>query len=847
MRKITILLFLILMSSSAFSAGEHFRSGIFLHQAVGLNIWGPNISSISVPYEASLYNSSHGFTGTDTFKITEGTFPADEPNNEWYRWKEIFDNSRSSADIRPYIQNNNFIIIMSDFYSSQMTGWGSPADTNDPTIKSVYNYKWLWRQIIGKMSFYSNTFFVIWTNSPMVNSTDSQAIYSHYFCKWAKDTLAAGKDILMSRFPFNVYVFDFFHKLTDVNSKWKLKSYFATSLTNSLPNDSATTIVAPQLVNESFNAILNFEKYFDPGTLSNPLLISPNDTVKNVIINVTLKWRKVLYATRYKVQIALDSNFTSLTEYENNVLDTFYIAKNLYYLTKYYWRVKCYNYGGESEWSIVRRFTTTLAPPGIPILLQPSDKQTNVSLNLYFSWNPSAPAADYYRLQLSANNNFSTLILDSNHITSTSILVMGKLDSSNTYYWRVKAYNLGGESNWTDYLTFSTIEATPSLPTLVLPQDYAVDIDLMPLLKWNKSARADIYILQLSSNNVFSDLIVSDSSLTDTTFSLTSDLNFDTPYFWRIRAVNNTGMSNWSAVRTFRTIKDKPDIPDIVYPADGDKNVPINPVFTWNVSSRAERFYIQVAHDASFTNNIYDNIVVSDTSYQGVVDLQKQSVYWWRVKASNTAGESDWSPSSSFTIIHLPPVTPVLISPADGDTAVSTYAVFTWSPAPGAETYHLQVAKEYQFSTILLDKDGITDTIYAITNPLQSYTNYYWKLKGINTGGEGPWSGSRMFTTGAVTSVEENFSADNIFVSPNPFRTALTLRFSLSAPQYVRICIYDLSGNELGTVADNMFDAGEHNILIRTEKYGKISDSGLLFCRITIGTINKTLKLIHLQ
>ena len=36
---------------------------------------------------------------------------------------------------------------------------------------------------------------------------------SHQFCIWAKDTLAAGNDLIFGDFPENVYVFDSFHLL----------------------------------------------------------------------------------------------------------------------------------------------------------------------------------------------------------------------------------------------------------------------------------------------------------------------------------------------------------------------------------------------------------------------------------------------------------------------------------------------------------------------------------------------------------------------------------------------------------------------------------------------------------
>lgn len=48
-----------------------------------------------------------------------------------------------------------------------MSGWGVPSDTLTPTNKTVYNYKWHWRNIVKVMAQHPETFFTIWTNAPL--------------------------------------------------------------------------------------------------------------------------------------------------------------------------------------------------------------------------------------------------------------------------------------------------------------------------------------------------------------------------------------------------------------------------------------------------------------------------------------------------------------------------------------------------------------------------------------------------------------------------------------------------------------------------------------------------------
>ncbi len=90
-----------------------------------------------------------------------------------------------------------------------------------------------------------------------------------------------------------------------------------------------------------------------------PILVSPANNSINVAKVGSIIWNKAPHSVRYRIQIAKDVNFTTLIEDDDDLNDTTYNYNNLVIATKYYFRVKAYNWlGDESNWSQVRNFTT---------------------------------------------------------------------------------------------------------------------------------------------------------------------------------------------------------------------------------------------------------------------------------------------------------------------------------------------------------------------------------------------------------------------------------------------------------------------------------------------------------
>lgn len=256
LKRFLVCAFTLLLVATA--AGQtRFRSGVFLHHSTGGRIWGPNGSQVSVPGEISKFNKSRGLVGSDSVKMREEWWPSGD--NEWTTWHNIFDDKDTANNIQSFLSSYPVIMIKSCYPSSSMSGLGSAKDTMTPTVKSVANYKWHWRAIVTAMKKRPQNFFVIWTNAPLVAGATnaSQATLAKAFCRWAKDTLAVGLDPLVGSFPKNIFVFDFFHSLAGPDGM--LPNELASSSTDSHPNSAGTTIAAPQLVTQIWNAALAYE------------------------------------------------------------------------------------------------------------------------------------------------------------------------------------------------------------------------------------------------------------------------------------------------------------------------------------------------------------------------------------------------------------------------------------------------------------------------------------------------------------------------------------------------------------------------------------------------------------
>jgi len=178
------------------------------------------------------------------------------------------------------------------------------------------------------------------------------------------------------------------------------------------------------------------------------------------------------------------------------------------------------------------------------------------------------------------------------------------------------------------------------------------------------------------------------------------------------------------------------------------------------------------------------------------------------------------------------PAVPMIASPLDGATGIPRRATFKWNSAVNATKYHLQVASDNAFSTIVFDTT-LADTTKTLSNPLNATTTYYWRVSAIDTAAASDYSAAASFKTGtgidAVTRSEGIPKEFAMFQNyPNPFNPSTMIRYDIPKNAYVRVVIYDILGRAVTTLVNGVQTPSRYAV----EWNPNGLSSGIYFCRI---------------
>jgi hypothetical protein len=92
----------------------------------------------------------------------------------------------------------------------------------------------------------------------------------------------------------------------------------------------------------------------------------------------------------------------------------------------------------------------------------------------------------------------------------------------------------------------------------------------------------------------------------------------------------------------------RPESPTLVSPLNGSTDILTNPTMNWNASKGASTYRLQVSGSTTFNPAVFEDFTISATN-QEIGPLLDNTVYYWRVLAKNSNGNSTWSPVWSFT------------------------------------------------------------------------------------------------------------------------------------------------------------------------------------------------------
>ncbi|MEO0468830.1 MAG: T9SS type A sorting domain-containing protein [Bacteroidota bacterium] len=112
-------------------------------------------------------------------------------------------------------------------------------------------------------------------------------------------------------------------------------------------------------------------------------------------------------------------------------------------------------------------------------------------------------------------------------------------------------------------------------------------------------------------------------------------------------------------------------------------------------------------------------------------------------------GTSSGSTDLDLAISDMLPISAALLTPTDAFVGTATLPSLTWD-AEATSSYEVQVATDPAFANIVDQTNGVITGSYQVLTTLDEESLYYWRAKGTNGCGEGPWSQTSTFTTGAL-------------------------------------------------------------------------------------------------
>ncbi len=184
---------------------------------------------------------------------------------------------------------------------------------------------------------------------------------------------------------------------------------------------------------------------------------------------------------------------------------------------KYTVTIKNVDYKGTkkdfSYWFRVTDNPVNPMPPATPTLVSPLNNQTNL-IDFNFSWN-AAENAEEYKLQIAKSNDFKTGLKEYQNIKETSFSPIG-LESLTKYYWRVKAINSIGESQWSSVWNFTTANLVLKAAKIIYPENEAVSVPVTPKFIWSSVANATSYTIKLANFN--GDTVFTKTGIEDTLY-----------------------------------------------------------------------------------------------------------------------------------------------------------------------------------------------------------------------------------------------------------------------------------------------------------------------------------------
>ncbi len=383
--------------------------------------------------------------------------------------------------------------------------------------------------------------------------------------------------------------------------------------------------------------------------------------------------------------------------------------------TQYWYRVRAFNAATASDYSHEKQVTTLHDLPGAPSNLGVSSISPNkVSL----TWADNSDDETGFKLQRKIGSTGTFTDIKTTVANVIAYTNSALLDGA-SYSYRLCATNSAGDSVFSNEIAVTTTLNFPSGMTAK-----AISSSQITLTWVDRSATEDGFTIERSPVTNTNFVAIATVSANATSFT-DAGLTGGSKYWYRVRAFNANTTSAYSNQKQATTLKEVPIPPSALTITSLLSN---KVSLSWSDNSANEsNFKVQRKAGASGTYADIKTTAANITSYTDQAALMDGTSYFYRVCATNSAGDSAYSPEVNGVTLLAKPTSAVA-------TALSSSRIdLSWADNSSSETGYKIERKTTAAGTFAqVAEVGAGVRSYSDTTGLDPATRYYYRVRATN-------------------------------------------------------------------------------------------------------------------
>jgi len=387
--------------------------------------------------------------------------------------------------------------------------------------------------------------------------------------------------------------------------------------------------------------------------------------------------------------------------------------------TEYFYRVRAYNDNGSSAYSNESSATTLFTPPLAPSNLTFGPITTS---SIQLNWNDNSDNEDGFRISQSSTLNGTYIIVGTVGANVRQFNRTG-LSENTEYFFRVTAYNAGGSLSWVagSETTSQTLPAAPSSLTFAPITNSSIQLNWVD----NSSNENGFEIFRATkSNGPYASIAL---TAANSTSFISTGLNAETRYYYRVTAFNGGGSSSWVS-GSATTLPDPPNAPtNLTFSPITNSSIALN----WSDNSNDETgFEIFRSTSSGGTYAQVGTTGAGTTTFNntGLIDNTR---YYYRVYAYNTGGLSAALSGSAITLPDVPNAPSNLTFSSITNTSIQLNWTDNSNNEDGFEIFR-SLSSGGTFVSVGTTGAGVT----TFNNTgLSQDTEYFYRVYAYNSGG----------------------------------------------------------------------------------------------------------------